>query len=269
MDSMLRLPTLSALLLAALPFSPQTSPSTPQSKNSATPAQERARVPFVGCPSDGQTGPVAAPTGKDRYLRLAPETAARLAYYASAQKLGVLGPRSWHCFGTYGSNGETLYVSPEPLDAKTVLSSNWTGFAGPAIQISSLSADASGRFAVARIVARVFPAGKSFVDGVIDQGVEPASSFVFGPYPADKLVYLDQEKQIVEFETPAQTEGLGTSSRLQQSDLPIHGLAIVIVAMHGPIEGLTLLDVRLPADMTDLTPAILRRLQLETAVADR
>ena len=237
-------------------------------QHSAPPATPPARVPFVGCASDGQMGPVDAPTGKDKYLRMPPETANRLAYYVAAHpKLGVLAPRGWHCLGVYGSDGATLYVSPEPLDSKTVLSSKWTGLTGPAIQLSVLSAETSGRFAVARVVARAFPTAKSFVDGVINEHIEPASSFVFGPYPTDKLVYLDKEKQIVEFETPAQTEGLGTHSRLQKSALPIHGVALLIAAEGGPLEELILLDVRLPTDLSDLTPSILLRLQRETAVA--
>jgi hypothetical protein len=277
-NSLRRTVLLSTLLLPLLATAPseiacriirlRMTASAAQSKNSTASAEVRSRVPFVGCSSDGQTGPIAAPAGKDKYLRTATETAARLAYYAAAQqKFGILGPRSWHCFGTYGSSGSTLYVSPEPLDSKTVLSPKWTGFTGPAIQLSLLDGQTSGRFDIARVIARVFPASRSFVDGVIDERIEPASSFVFGPYSTDQLVYLDKEKQLVEFETPAQTEGLGTDSRLQKNALPIHGLAFLIQAEHGSVEGLTLLDVRLPADLNDLTPSILLRLQLETAAA--
>src|SRR5262245_60398919 len=72
-------------------------------------------VPFVGCRSDGQVGPLEAPTGKSPSMTLAPETARRLAYYKSEYSFGVLAPRGWHCLDLYGSSGDTLYVSPNFL----------------------------------------------------------------------------------------------------------------------------------------------------------
>jgi len=45
-------------------------------------------------------------------------------------------------------------------------------------------------------------------DGVITEGIEPASDFPFGPYPTDTLKYHGDVT--VEFQTPANTKGLGT-----------------------------------------------------------
>src|SRR5438105_419135 len=70
----------------------------------------RDSIPFVGCSSDGQTGPIEAPTYKIPAFSLSAEQAEKLAYYKSENSLGVLAPRDWHCFGTYGSGGNALYV---------------------------------------------------------------------------------------------------------------------------------------------------------------
>jgi hypothetical protein len=139
------------------------------------------------------------------------KAAARLAYYKAEAEdgFGVLAPRGWYCFGTYGSNGANLYVSPNPIRGDDVLlgKDGWTGFAGPAVQLSVESGGTSGRFGVARMMARVFPNRHEFVERVIAEGIEPASDFPSGSYPKDKLTY--RGKELVEFATPAETEGWG------------------------------------------------------------
>jgi hypothetical protein len=217
---------------------------------------QTSTVPFIGCLSDGQVGPLAAPAGQARQLPIPPGTAARLAWYKAADAPGVLAPRGWHCFSTYGSSRATLYVSPEPLTAKLVLPGNgWNGFSGPAIEISSSYGDTSGRFPVAETIARVFPAHRDFVQKVIAEGIEPASSFPFGPYPTDKLTYKSNE--IVEYITPANTDGLGTNSELKKSGYPISGVAILA----GEEPNLVLLIARLPPATSDLTPAIIQQVE--------
>jgi hypothetical protein len=225
-----------------------------QSNAVAQPQKLAARVPFVGCESDGQVGPAKAPTGKSKLVPISADSANHLAYYKSEQ-FGVLAPRGWFCFGVYGSNGYALYVNPEPVTASNVRSSTWTGLTGPAIELAGATGDTSGRFSVARVIARVFPAHKSFVEDVIAEGIEPASSFPFGPYPADKLTY--RSKQMVEYETPANTEGLGTNSRLKKSAYPISGVAILV----GDTPDLLLLAVRLSPDLTDLASPIIQQLE--------
>ncbi len=178
-----------------------------------------ARIPFVGCPSDGQQGPVEAPSGQDGAISVSKEAAHRVAYYKAEEGVGVLAPRGWHCFGVYGSSGSSLYVSPDPINSAEVLSSSWRGFAGPVVQISLEYGGTSGRFAVARTIARVFPARKEFVDRVLAEGIEPASSFPYGPYPNDTI--RNRGMNVVEFSTPAQADGLGTGSRLQKNDTAI------------------------------------------------
>ena len=214
-----------------------------------------SQVPFVGCKSDGQMGPLAAPKGKDLPVSLPPATAQHLAYYKAKYGIGVLGPRGWNCFGAYGSSGSSLFVSPEQLDSKKFFGSSWNGFSASAIQLSVSIGDTSGRFEVAEVVARVFPAHKSFVDDVIKQGIQPPSDFPFGPYPKDKLTYKSHE--IVEYETPAQSEGLGTKSRLRKNADPIRGVEI----LSGEALDLLSLAVQLPKDLSDLAPIIVEQVE--------
>src|ERR1700691_2624922 len=104
----------------------QTAPKQPSRQTSV------ASVPFVGCRSDGQMGRRQAPAGKKQAVAIPVSTAERLAYYKAEDDFGVLAPQGWYCFATYGSNGANLYVSPEPINSKLLLSSDdWKGFAGP------------------------------------------------------------------------------------------------------------------------------------------
>ena len=215
-------------------------------------------VPFVGCESDGQVGPVPAPVGSTLALKVPAPVANRLAYHKAQQSPGVLAPRGWYCFSTYGSNGSNLYVSPEPIQAD-YLSSQDQAFQGPAIQLSDSVGYTSGRFEVALIVARVFPAYRWFVNSLINNSLASATDFKFGPYPHDKLRY--KTKSVVEYETPKLTDDLGTHSKLLATNSPIDG----VITLTGPAEDLNLrlLAIRLPSNLTDLAPIIIRQVEQE------
>jgi hypothetical protein len=71
------------------------------------------------------------------------------------------------------------------MSATLLFSSDWKGFTGPAIQLSDSIGDTSGRFEVAAMIAKVFPAYSWFLKGVIDESIEPASAFPAGPLPKD------------------------------------------------------------------------------------
>src|SRR5579863_2585625 len=176
-------------------------------------------VPFVGCASDGQAGPQAAPKGQSLAVGIPAAMAQRLAYYKSEYGPGALAPRGWNCFSVYGSDGSSLFVSSDPINTSDLNSMDWKGFTGQVIEVSEMDGGTSGRFEVAKIIARVFPAYKTFAQNVIAEGIEPASDFPFGPYPSDKLTY--RGKSVVEFETAANQQGLGTDSRLQANASPI------------------------------------------------
>jgi hypothetical protein len=204
-------------------------------------------------------GPQAAPTGKSKTVATSLAAAQRLAWYKAQYGPGVLAPRGWHCFSIYGSDGANLFVTPDAIDSKTLLSVNWKGFTSRAIEISVSSGGTSGRFQVAKVIARVFPAYKAFAQKVIAEGIEPASDFPSGPYPTDKLT--DRSKNIVEFETPANTAGLGTDSRLLPNASPIDGVAMIT----GKDTDLAQLSARVSAKDRDLIPVIVKRVESDAA----
>jgi hypothetical protein len=141
-----------------------------------------------------------------------------------------------------------------------LFSDSWKGFPGDAIQVSDASGGTSGRFQVAKAVARIFPAYREFAENVISEGVEPAGDFPSGPYPRDKLTY--RGKNIVEFETPANAEGLGTQSHLKSNDAPIRGVAMIT----GEDTDLILLTARLPETDRDLMPFIIGLIERDESV---
>src|SRR5262249_15182826 len=109
-------------------------------------------------------------------------------------------------------------------------------------------AGTSGRYPAAEVVARLFPQSKAFVQRVIGEGLEPASSFPFGPWPDDKLTY--RSKNVVVFETPAKKKGIGTWVGFEPTSNPIHGRVRLVE------DGVYLLAARLPADMRDFADVI-------------
>jgi hypothetical protein len=205
-------------------------------------------VPFVGCASDGQQGPVAAPKGQPKALAIDPAAAKGLAWYQAKYSVGALAPRGWKCFSFYGSSGVTLTIAPTgKLDDMS------QPIAGPAVVLNDDSGGTSGRFDVAKVAARVFAVPeRAFVASVIAEGIEPKENFPAGPYPTDKLTYRTPTQ--VEFATPAGKDGLGAAAGLGASPLPVVGLA----KLAGPADGpdLYLLAVRLPAAQADLAAAI-------------
>ncbi len=230
-----------------------------------------ARVPFVGCPSDGQSGPVSAPKGADRMMPISASAAPKLAYYQAG--LGVLAPRDWYCFETYFSGGLNLFVAPQPIDGDDLLSETWAGFSGPVVQISEIDGATSGRYDAARVVARVFPAQNSFVQSVIEEGTEAASSFPSGPWPGDRLTYRND--RVLEYQTPAHSNGLGTygyGRSLEPNSDPIRGAAILQLTKVRTLPGsseseeqfapnVLILKVRVPPAMADLTADIIRQFE--------
>ncbi len=216
-------------------------------------------IPFVGCRSDTQTEPLAAPTGIAASVRVSLETAKLLAYYGSALDLGVIGPKGWYCLAINGSGGNFLFVSSQPIDAPKVFAPEFRGFEGSAIELSNRHSDQNGdRLDKAQIIARVFPAYRPNVKALLEGFDIPRDSYPFGPYPSDRLTY--KSKNVVEYTTPAQREGLGTRSSLKQNSDPIEGVAIL--SREPP--DVILLSVRLPHNLTKvLAPEIVRQVERE------
>jgi hypothetical protein len=213
-------------------------------------AKASENVPFVGCPSDGQLGPIAAPKGAPKAVTVDAATASQLAYYQAKDSFGVLAPRGWKCFFVYGSSGASLAVAPSGNLQDTA-----SGLSGPAVVESVSSGGTSGRFDVAKYSARLFPKlEQAFIASVIAEGIEPKKDFPFGPYPADKTSY--KNARLLEFETPANKDGLGTSDRLRKDSTPIQGTAKLEESVPPGSPDFYLLTVRLPANQAHLSSAI-------------
>ena len=186
-------------------------------------------VPFVGCKLESMTDTVPAPKGSRKTVWINPTVADRLAYYAfndagASKPTGVLAPRGWHGYGNSGSSGARWLVIP---GSKNKIPDLFKGpIAGPAVEVEDWCTDTSGRFEAAAIIARVFPSDKKFVQTVIEEKIAPASDFPFGPYKKDKLIYLNEHA--VEFQTPANSDGLGTHhGALRHNASAIFGVAIL------------------------------------------
>jgi hypothetical protein len=227
-------------------------------------AHAQTSVPYIGCPGDGQTGPYEAAKGSPKPVNLPPAMADQLAWYehnGDAGRFGTFGPRGWNCFVTIGSNGWTLYIAPELLDsAKLLEHRNWKGFRGPAIQLSGSDGGTSGRFEVAKVVARVFPAHRDYARSIIAEGFGPASDYPFGPFPSDHLSY--KGKDLVEFITPARRNGLGTMSWLLPSDQPITGFVLLTI---GPDVDTELLHLcfRLPPSLSFFSAILIQQAEAD------
>ncbi|QEE29984.1 hypothetical protein FTW19_19575 [Terriglobus albidus] len=248
---MIRFTTLLLALLTGITF--------PLAAQNQQAAGRSVRVPFVGCKADGQGGPKDAPTGKPIDIVLPADLSGNFAYYKGEDGFGVLGPKGWNCFQIYGPNGGSLFVTPEPIGPEKFFSDAPTGFSGPAIQLSIATGDTSGRFEVARVIARVFPQRQSFVRRLINahDGLLSNSDVVYGPYKSDKLVRPD--RNTVEFQTPANIDGLGTMSRLLKNTQPIAG----VVVLTGETPDAVQLSIRLKPDQASLAPYIIHRLERE------
>jgi len=191
-------------------------------------------------------------------VAVSPKDAQALAYYRSADGIGLLAPRGWYCEGVSGSGGAALFLSPKPIDLDRSRP-GWKGFEGPAIEVNHMNNESSGVYEIVEVIARVFPAYRAFAVRVWKDIDLP---FPSGPYPNDILAY--KNKTVVEYNTPARKEGLGTRfSWLKKNDTPVAGAAILI----GDPPDVLLLSVRLPPDLARLTPVIVR--DVERAAADR
>jgi hypothetical protein len=214
-----------------------------------------ASVPFVGCESSGQIGVAKTPTSGPMSLPVSQREAGALAYYEGAWGFGVLAPRGWHCVQVSGSSGYLLLVSLKPIEPTKVFAPAWNGLLGPAIDLEVSPGGTSGRYKVAEVIFRVFPAFKSFADGVHE--LMPTREIPSGRYPKDTLSY--KSKSVVEYSTPAQTDGLGTNDVIKKNGDPIRGVAILV----GPTDmpDLFLLSARLPPGMADLATTIIGQVE--------
>ncbi len=225
-------------------------------EKSASTKQAGVSIPFVGCKSDGPSDLREAPKGTSASVPITIREAQMLASYGSPEGLSVLAPRGWYCLGLYSGGGDSLYVGPQPIDESRI---GRSGFAGPLIEISHTFGPNSRRFDVARIIARVFPTYKPSAYKLLEGFNSETSSLIFGPYPQDALTY--RGNRVVEYKTPAQTDGLGTQSSLKKDGIPIEGVAMLV----GQTPDLLLLSVRLPPGLHGLTSVIVHQVERDAA----
>jgi hypothetical protein len=218
----------------------------------------QGEIPFVGCDADGQVGWVNAPKSHPVVFGAPAAIAGKLAYYRGPHfSFGVLAPRGWHCFETYGSGGETLYVAPVSFQADLRYSKSWKGFSGPAIELSIQDGRTSGRFGVASVISRFFPDFREFTRQVIAEKILPASKIEASPIPGESLMY--RSNKMVEFRTPPNMDGTGTGGRLLKNDSPVDG----VVALSGDEPSAVKVSIRLAPGQRDLTRYIVRRFETD------
>ena len=225
---------------------------------SRTRSAKTVSIPFVGCSSFGQVSSLEAPKGTSVAIRVRQQDGHALAYYKSADGISVLAPRGWYCQGVSGSGGAVLFLAPSPIVHS---SSSWQGLSGTVIEVSDISAENSGQIDVAQIIPLVFPAYRWFVRRVWDLDSWPR----FGPYPKDTLRY--RSNRVVEYKTPARTDGLGNfESWLGKNNLPIEGAAVLLIGSPhatNDIPHVMLLSIRFPPDLARFAPTIVHHFEQE------
>src|SRR5438552_10663703 len=112
----------------------------------AEPQIQREAIPFVGCPANGQIGPIEAPHGTPKVVPLDSLTARQIAYYKGHVGPGVFAPRGWHCRVWYGSAGSTLLVTPTSIDSANVQKPQ---IHGHPVELESRDGTPAGRFEAA------------------------------------------------------------------------------------------------------------------------
>ena len=222
-------------------------------------AAPATRIPAIGCPSDGQVGPQPAPHVDAPKINLSPAVAKRLAFYKGDYDPGVLAPRGWKCLELEGSNGSILIIALSLPSSDDLLFFR-RHIEGPGVELIERSGETSGRFEMAQLIARVFPAHMDFADKVIAENIWNASEFPSGPYRRDRMKYRGD--RVVEFETPAGTKGLGSWNHMSLNTDPISGAAF----LDRDIINSSILAVRLPKAQADLKPIIIRHFE---AAADK
>lgn len=214
-------------------------------------AQAVELAPFVGCAAEGMSGPVPAPAVAPADAHVPTVHAGQLALYA-AEGMRVLAPRGWHCIEIYDFGGAFLLVTPRLYTAATFPDAN--KLAGPAIELSLLSGENSGRDLVAEVFSRLFPSKRDFIRGAVDNYDTPRH-YPRGLFPGDRTIR--RSKAEVDYTTPPHRDGMGTyESRLRPDTDPIVGTAM-LAEVQG-MDSVLLLNVRLPPRLRALTSVIRR-----------
>lgn len=213
-------------------------------------------VPFVGCESGGQTEikPAPGPRGPVA-VHVGVAEAARLAYYESADGLGVLAPRGWECTGTSGSGGYGIWVGPPT--SKPGSSRDEEG----EYSVTLVARDKP--YEVAELIGRAFPqhlgVAKKFWEIWFSLG---EAAMPIEPFPADRI--RRRNDRVVEFTTAAGQEGLGNRFYRRAKGGAVDGMLKLLM---DPRKGwaFELLSLRLPKHLQWLGKAVVE----DASVAQR
>jgi len=213
---------------------------------------EKQTIAFVGCPSDGQTGPIEPPQGSPKLAELDEISGGEVAYYKGEHAPGVFAPSGWHCRVWYGSSGGFLVASPAPIEPNFPPAK----FGDRAVEVSTIVGGTSGRFAVATYASRLFPEQAArFIQNVKNEGTEAARAVEGLQDTKDSVKSLS--RVMAEFTTPANTTGLGTGNYLAPSEDSISGIAF-LDETDSEHPNLSIIRVRLGADMRQLETVLMR-----------
>jgi hypothetical protein len=210
-------------------------------------------IPFVGCPADGQVGPLDAPQGSSKVVIAGEAPEGEIAYYKGQQAPGVFAPRGWHCRVWYGSSGGSLVVTAAPIDSPPFPPPT---FKDEAIEMSLSLGGTSGRFAAAEH-AFLFPGAPS----AILQGLKEVDDLMRiddaprQPSPGD---IIKSDGLVAEFTTPSNQKGLGSERLLEPSTDPITGIAVLRVSEPNEPPDLIVFRARLGSQWRRLEKTILK-----------
>jgi hypothetical protein len=205
----------------------------------------------VGCPADGQAGPIEAPQESARTVPTAEALPETIAYYKGLQAPGVFAPRGWHCHVWYGSGGGVLLVTPDAQ--RPVNGTAWPATSGEAVELTFHDPGASGMYEVQAYSLFFFHTRQEFRHWVEAEG------FGFmNPYEDFKNDSIKiRGRTIAEFITPARTTGFGTAQFLRPSADPIEGV-VVLGNSKAYGEYLVVLRIRLDQTKSQLKRELLR-----------
>src|SRR2546425_6263526 len=69
-------------------------------------------IPFVGCPADGQAGPIEAPKGPPKVVAGNEKPPSPPPPFKGEEGPGPFRPPRWGCRGWGGPSGRTLIITP-------------------------------------------------------------------------------------------------------------------------------------------------------------
>lgn len=239
-----------AIMLTGLPLLAHAQSTSPAKKT----------IPHVGCPGDNAGEPVDAQSGQPVPVVLPPREADQVASYAGPYGPGLIAPRGWHCFYSVSGDGNySILVAPTESDLVAFEHSD-SGTSSPGVSYSYWDGGTAGRDMVIPLMA-LFKKRKP--DGREDLPPnDPKNGIDLQAIPSGpgEIIIDKIPDKLLEFETPANHDGIGTWVPwiFRKSSLPIHGVVYVYPTGDTSAE---LFQIRLPPGSSDLRRFIIRNIE--------